>query len=277
MFLLLLFQQNSVGLKRDNFYCRYLQISHQPAELLPHKTTGKLQIVFKLFQIEHFFRAMTEDSDQRRLFVCNICEKMMTQKMFMCETGHTLCRNCNARVKQCPYCKRPMTSTRNFDIESILLNHLLSRKKVQEKSELDETISIKCPLPRCDYKARDYDKIVKHINRIHTQNIFQIRTNQSLTIFIENKNSGSKSFRRVVGFHKQIFVVRARVNYDNNKVMVAVDVMSNNTDFQCKVNDRDHVQSVTAYRNFENGHKLETCLHTCSNNKLKIYLSSKRH
>jgi hypothetical protein len=190
----------------------------------------------------------------------------------MCETGHTICENCNAKVKQCPNCKKPMTSIRNYEIVSILQNHLLSEKKVQEKCEL-----LKCPLPRCDYLALDYDKIVKHINRLHTQNIFEIHTNQSLTIFIENKNSGSKSFRRVVSFHKQIFVVRARVNYDNNKVTVAVDVMSNNTDFECKVNDRDHVQSVTAYRNFENELKIETCLQTCLNNKLKIYLSTKRH
>jgi uncharacterized C2H2 Zn-finger protein len=151
-----------------------------------------LKTVFKLFQIEHFFRAMTPDSDQGRFVACNICEEMITQK-----TGHTIYENCNAKVKQCPNCKNPMTSIRNYEIVSILQNHLLSGKKVQEKCEL-----LKCPLPRCDYLALDYDKIVKHINRLHTQNIFEIHINQSLTIFIENKNSGSKSFRRVVGFHK---------------------------------------------------------------------------
>lgn len=49
---------------------------------------------------------------------CKICFELMSTPIFICETGHSVCGECNQRLKKCPLCKA-LIRTRNFVLEEL--------------------------------------------------------------------------------------------------------------------------------------------------------------
>lgn len=55
------------------------------------------------------------------LLECNICNIIMTGKIYLCTMGHSLCDMCSDRIKECALCKSPFSSDqRNYLAESII-------------------------------------------------------------------------------------------------------------------------------------------------------------
>ncbi|CAG9760409.1 unnamed protein product [Ceutorhynchus assimilis] len=50
---------------------------------------------------------------------CQICKSLMSAPIYNCITGHTMCKDCKARVMKCPQCQRELTDSRCFALEDI--------------------------------------------------------------------------------------------------------------------------------------------------------------
>ncbi|VEN42207.1 unnamed protein product [Callosobruchus maculatus] len=50
---------------------------------------------------------------------CPVCKNYMHSKIFICPTGHSICKKCRKMIKTCPLCKCTMGTTRNYTLEDI--------------------------------------------------------------------------------------------------------------------------------------------------------------
>ncbi|XP_008197372.2 E3 ubiquitin-protein ligase SIAH1 [Tribolium castaneum] len=59
-----------------------------------------------------------------RVIMCPICLDTMTKPIIQCQTGHSMCGDCvkDNLVKNCPQCRGPISTTRNYQLEQIIEN-----------------------------------------------------------------------------------------------------------------------------------------------------------
>nr|CAI5824029.1 unnamed protein product [Callosobruchus analis] len=50
---------------------------------------------------------------------CPVCKNYMNSTVFICPTGHSLCKKCREMIKTCPLCNCTMGTTRNYALEDI--------------------------------------------------------------------------------------------------------------------------------------------------------------
>ncbi|XP_023014618.2 uncharacterized protein [Leptinotarsa decemlineata] len=53
-------------------------------------------------------------------FECPICKDYMCPPVYNCQTGHTICKNCKMKMRNCPFCQAAIGKSRNFVLEEIL-------------------------------------------------------------------------------------------------------------------------------------------------------------
>lgn len=93
---------------------------------------------------------------------CTVCVNLMTDKICLCNTGHSLCMDCTLKVDVCPLCHDDFPGARNYFLENLI-----------------KKISIPCKYKPCNY-SNTCDKIEQHENQCiynTNKNIFNIIIN----------------------------------------------------------------------------------------------------
>ncbi|GJQ69218.1 hypothetical protein Trydic_g6367 [Trypoxylus dichotomus] len=64
---------------------------------------------------------MLTDVEKRILscIECPICTEYMSNPIYQCNAGHSVCSNCKNKVSVCPTCRVDIGSTRNYALESV--------------------------------------------------------------------------------------------------------------------------------------------------------------
>lgn len=78
------------------------------------------------------------------MFDCPICENLMKPPIYMCQLGHSICKNCKPKLETCPTCRKPFGDSRNFLVENLF-----------------NKIQFPCTFHPCSYKNYG-DKIIVH-------------------------------------------------------------------------------------------------------------------
>ncbi|CAG9824091.1 unnamed protein product [Phaedon cochleariae] len=55
----------------------------------------------------------------KRQFLCPICMEYMVDKIYNCEKGHVLCKNCKVQLTECPSCRIKLGEARCFPLENL--------------------------------------------------------------------------------------------------------------------------------------------------------------
>lgn len=73
------------------------------------------------------FKDNIENSDIiRRITECPICKEYMSSPIHFCQTGHIICSKCEKNVSKCPTCLAPFISARNYAVEELCSNVIIS-------------------------------------------------------------------------------------------------------------------------------------------------------
>ncbi|KAF2899877.1 hypothetical protein ILUMI_06309 [Ignelater luminosus] len=70
---------------------------------------------------------MKEESDETSVldkgifsdFKCPICDEYMSEPIFICQNGHSICENCKAKFVVCSICQASLEGGRNFALEKM--------------------------------------------------------------------------------------------------------------------------------------------------------------
>ncbi|XP_055691796.1 uncharacterized protein LOC129794901 [Lutzomyia longipalpis] len=55
-----------------------------------------------------------------RIFACPVCYERYDSHIIQCKSGHSVCKKCSERLRQCPQCCAGYIGTRNFTLEDLL-------------------------------------------------------------------------------------------------------------------------------------------------------------
>nr|CAH7735474.1 unnamed protein product [Callosobruchus chinensis] len=90
-----------------------------------HHTDTFWEVEFKNINSKHYFgnircivKMETFISVTERL-ECPVCKNYMNTTIFICPTGHSLCKQCRESIKTCPLCNCTIGTTRNYTLEDI--------------------------------------------------------------------------------------------------------------------------------------------------------------
>lgn len=61
-----------------------------------------------------------------RIIECPVCKEYLTAPIYNCNTGHAICKSCKNQVTICPLCKAFVGNSRNFALEDIVENVIIS-------------------------------------------------------------------------------------------------------------------------------------------------------
>ncbi|CAH1173512.1 unnamed protein product [Phaedon cochleariae] len=75
--------------------------------------------------------------DFLRELECLVCMEYMVPPIFQCLTGHSICKGCKEKMKECPTCKNEIGNTQNFAL-----------------AQLVSFIDYPCKHDRCKFKAK---------------------------------------------------------------------------------------------------------------------------
>uniref|UniRef100_A0A6P7HC38 Uncharacterized protein LOC114346804 n=1 Tax=Diabrotica virgifera virgifera TaxID=50390 RepID=A0A6P7HC38_DIAVI len=64
----------------------------------------------------------------RKILECVVCMEDMVSYIYMCKGGHDVCANCIKTLQGCPFCRKPIENQRNFALEYIAENFIISCK-----------------------------------------------------------------------------------------------------------------------------------------------------
>lgn len=112
---------------------------------------------------------------------CPICNELMKSKIYLCNSGHSICNNCKLKLNNCPTCKEPYDANmrmRNYLAEEILslyritLNCQFPNCHFQGSFDQVDTHEENCVhkmhvCPICNEECGGYDKIKNHFNEKH--------------------------------------------------------------------------------------------------------------
>lgn len=112
---------------------------------------------------------------------CPICLNYMTKPIILCSTGHSLCYSCSMQLTQCGLCKKPLSTARNYALESLSLDILLpcpndGCEETKNSNELKQHLkncqyrNYKCLYTSCHWSGQR-DKIVNHFENSHQKPI----------------------------------------------------------------------------------------------------------
>lgn len=117
-------------------------------------------------------------------FECPICSEYMIPPIYVCGTGHSICKICRPRLLVCPSCQCPLQNTRNFAMEKLAatLNYpcqnqakgctfidTYDKVAIHEYSCMIDNTS-RCVL-KCSWTGSVLD-MVKHLISAHPKDIF---------------------------------------------------------------------------------------------------------
>jgi len=95
------------------------------------------------------------ENEMLRIIECPVCQEIPFPPIFQCVTGHSICKNCRTKLKECPMCKEVITDTRNYTVETLVQNykHVCSYSPagcdvVQTGDLIENHLSV------CQYKPR---------------------------------------------------------------------------------------------------------------------------
>lgn len=61
-----------------------------------------------------------DTEDLARKLECPICFELSPGEVFNCQAGHSICSTCTRQLVNCALCQKPMTTSRNFVVESLI-------------------------------------------------------------------------------------------------------------------------------------------------------------
>lgn len=118
---------------------------------------------------------------------CPLCSDFILPPIRQCETGHSYCSTCFAKIRNCPQCSAPKSKSRCFALEHIVQKLIFpckfredgcgvlaicSQIKIHER--VCEFVGRRCPLRfnnDCNWTG-PYRDIRKHCTDKHPTNIF---------------------------------------------------------------------------------------------------------
>lgn len=119
---------------------------------------------------------------------CCLCSEYMTEKITVCQKGHSVCSSCKQKSKWCPLCKDSTSTERNINLENIAslltypckfygCNELLNLKTIRQHEKYCEYAPIKCFLNNCssenNFAMAKYHIREEHFNMIEKWNRIQ--------------------------------------------------------------------------------------------------------
>lgn len=89
----------------------------------------------------------------RKLIECPVCLELPLPPIYVCNKGHIVCNNCQARTYACPLCREHYSTTRGFVAEGIIEKCILRCKHADQGCPLSMRGSAMVEhIEYCDYR-----------------------------------------------------------------------------------------------------------------------------
>lgn len=130
---------------------------------------------------------MSQCQDLLSELECPICTNFILPPILQCETGHSYCSTCFAKLKNCPQCFAPKTKSRCFTLEHVVQKltfpckfkddgcQVLARgSQIKDHERVCEFVGRRCPLRfnnDCPWTG-PFREMRKHCTGSHPTNIY---------------------------------------------------------------------------------------------------------
>jgi len=80
----------------------------------------------------------------RMLIQCPVCKEVPFPPIYLCTTGHSICKSCKPKLTECPLCKGRFSDARNKWVEDIILASTHSCAYKEDGCELEAVGELLC-------------------------------------------------------------------------------------------------------------------------------------
>ncbi|KAJ8957860.1 hypothetical protein NQ318_001856 [Aromia moschata] len=78
-----------------------------------------LTLIVEISKRDALEERTTKTECARKAWECPVCEGYLVGQVYVCPTGHSLCRSCKPKLMKCPLCEVKIGDSRNFTLEAI--------------------------------------------------------------------------------------------------------------------------------------------------------------
>lgn len=114
---------------------------------------------------------VTPDAELLEELECPICSNYMISPIYICQGGHSICKECKQKIAKCGFCESPIGTTRNFTLEKLSglvkypcrnvndgCSFIGDSTNIREHEASCSLLKVSCPLKRhtkCSWKGEE--------------------------------------------------------------------------------------------------------------------------